>query len=258
MRLRKSRLALGAAVHSTLCMLFSSCAVAVVQATEKGVHCKTAMEKLGCKNGCNFCNYCKNDCCCTNKAHSSTETWLFDLQASRSGKKREDGAVSGATLVSLLCCKETTRTIHPLHTKPSWNTNADARPNKRQGKQWNPSPVKRHAPTAGLRQERHSAAFVMSQIEAWVSESSYINWQWRASVPTHDSGREQWAEKLTYRQIYLFCFFKTWKMTIKKEPFGSYIIAPSPRGIRTQLCYRRCLHPACQRLTHAVTHMHNG
>lgn len=157
----------------------------------------------------------------------------FDLQASRLGKKREDGAVSGATLVSVLCCKETTRPIHPLHTKPSWHTNADARPkaNKRQSKQWNPAPVKRHAPTAGLRRDRHSAAFMMSQIEAWVSQSSYIDWQWRASVPTHGSGREQWAERLTYGQIYLFCFFKTWKITTKKEPFSSYIIAPSPRGI---------------------------
>lgn len=45
-RLRKSWLALGAAVHSTLCMLSSSCAAAVVQAIEKGIRRKTATGKL--------------------------------------------------------------------------------------------------------------------------------------------------------------------------------------------------------------------
>lgn len=148
--------------------------------------------------------------------------------------KREDGAVSGATLVSLLCCKETTHTIHPLLTKPSWHTNADARPkaNKRQSKQWNPSPVKRHAPTAGLRQDRNRAAFVMSQIEAWVSESSYTTDSDVRLFP-HTTAEENNEQKgrYIYGQIYLFCFFKTWKITIKKEPFSSYIIAPSPRGI---------------------------
>lgn len=53
-------------------------------------------------------------------------------------------------------------------------------------------------------------------------------------------------------------FFQNMENNNKKGAIQFLYNCSQPQRNRTQLCYRRCLHPACQRLTHAVTHMHNG
>lgn len=72
-------------------------------------------------------------------------TWHGALSISY-GWKREDGAVSGATPVSLLCCAKTTHTNTSPHettsTHKCTNTHTGGWGRARvKGKQWNPTPL---------------------------------------------------------------------------------------------------------------------
>lgn len=112
----------------------------------------------------------------------------FDLWISHSGWKREDCAVSEATLVSLLSStKPYTHTNISPHATTTDNCShtrlrADVR-QKQTVESYSPTTSCAHYyPAWHTARQRQQGVCDELNESVWVSECSYINWQWRLSI----------------------------------------------------------------------------